>query len=116
MLFSDLLEPAEKIQGFLRALKFQHHELAVFQILDRWEVEFPFKELTQFEDLESDTKLIVDGRSIRKQFCEEMQNFLNQTRGECLREQVHYELVLTDQAPDDILINFLGNYTKSGLL
>src|SRR5205823_9774768 len=53
LFFSDFLEPSEEIGLALKQLRFHGHEVILFQILDRDEVEFPFTEPKVFEDLES---------------------------------------------------------------
>src|SRR5947199_29887 len=52
LFFSDFLEPSEEIGLALKQLRFHGHEVILFQILDRDEVEFPFTEPKVFEDLE----------------------------------------------------------------
>src|SRR6516225_6472274 len=42
LFFSDLLEPSEEVELGFKQLRFQGHEVIIFQVLDRDEVEFPF--------------------------------------------------------------------------
>src|SRR6266446_10513988 len=44
LFFSDLLEPSEEAALGFKQLRFHGHEVIIFQVLDRDEIEFPFSE------------------------------------------------------------------------
>jgi uncharacterized protein (DUF58 family) len=109
--FSDLFEEQGRLLAALRRLRHRRHDVAVFHVLDRWEIDFPFYELTRFENLEGEDKIALDGRAIRKKYLEEFQNFLTQVRTRCLKEHIDYHLAVTDQPPDYILSKFIESRT-----
>src|SRR5512135_2995067 len=59
LFFSDLLEPSEEVAMGFKQLRFQGHEVIVFQVLDRDELDFPFKESKLFEDMETGMRRLV---------------------------------------------------------
>ena len=107
LIFSDLFEDFDALLNCLRKLRSRRHDVVLFHVLDRWEIDFPFYESTQFIDLESKDRMVVQAKSIRDRYLEEMQNFLKKVRAECLQEHVDYHLAVTDEPPDQILTKFL---------
>src|SRR5581483_1040798 len=77
LFLSDLFEPSEEVvQGF-KHLKFLGHEVVVFQVLDRDEVEFPFEESAIFEDLETEERRSVSsGNAARSRYLERFNRFM----------------------------------------
>src|SRR5215510_6804650 len=76
LFFSDLLEPSEEVTLGFKQLRFQGHEVIVFQILDRDEVEFPFTESKVFVDLENGTCRVISPKAVRSQYCERFNTFM----------------------------------------
>src|SRR4029079_6368749 len=68
VVISDFLdEPANIIAG-LRALKAKGNDIMAFHIMDDFELTFPFEQMAQFEDLETQRKLHVIPEYLRKQY------------------------------------------------
>jgi uncharacterized protein (DUF58 family) len=108
ILLSDLLdEPAEVMQG-LRHLRYQKHEVLVFQVLDHDEITFPFTQLTQFEDLEDDTRVITDPRAIAADYREQIQQFIKDYETMCRRQSIDYTLFSTQTPLDKGLLKYLA--------
>src|SRR5690606_4894871 len=60
LVFSDLFDDPAQVLAGLRALAQRGHDVVVFHVLDRDEVEFPFERMTMFEGLEQMPELLVD--------------------------------------------------------
>lgn len=69
-LISDLFADGEQIASALARIKHRGHDVIIFQVLDRAEVEFDFESLSRFEGLEGEAKLNVDPRALRKGYLE----------------------------------------------
>lgn len=107
-LFSDLFVDLDSIRSRLRQLTAQGHDVILFHLLDRDELEFPFREQTLFEDLEHPAQqLQIDTQAIRPYFLEEMTQFLDQVKRMCHEAGVEYWSVDTSQEPETILRQFL---------
>jgi uncharacterized protein (DUF58 family) len=107
ILFSDLLdEPMEVMQG-LRHLRYQKHEVLVFHVLDHDEIAFPFAQLTQFEDLEDETRVITDPRAIAADYQEQIQQFIREYETMCRRQSIDYTLFNTRMPLDKGLLRYL---------
>jgi uncharacterized protein (DUF58 family) len=96
MLLSDLLdEPADILAG-LKHLRYKRHEVVVFHILDRAEVEFPFQESTLFRGMENLPELLTDPRSLRDGYLEQLGAFLKELERGCRDQNIDYVPLRTD--------------------
>jgi uncharacterized protein (DUF58 family) len=108
ILISDLLdEPRDIMQG-LRHLRYQKHEVLVFHVLDDDEIGFPFTQLTQFEDLEDDTRVIADPRAIAADYRQQIQQFIKDYEMMCRRQSIDYTLLNTHTPLDKGLLKYLA--------
>jgi uncharacterized protein (DUF58 family) len=108
VVFSDLFDEAPDALRRLLQLRARKHDVAVFQILDPAELEFPFDDPTLFLSMEDDRRLEVNAREIRESYLEEMGEFLAQTKEVCAEADVDYQLVRTDEPLDAVLLGFLA--------
>jgi uncharacterized protein (DUF58 family) len=88
-------------------LRFQKHDLAVFQLLDRTELEFQFDRPVRFVDLESSMSVVTEPSMIRDEYLRQLNLFLEQLRGGCNEFGVDYRQVVTDQDYERVLADFL---------
>ena len=65
VLFSDLLAPVDDIKSQLGYLRSCGHDVIIFNILDPSEIEFPFENLSRFEDVETGRRIYLDPRSAK---------------------------------------------------
>jgi uncharacterized protein (DUF58 family) len=108
LFFSDLLEPAGELALGLKQLRFHGHEVIIFQILDRDELEFPFNETTLFEDLETAQKRVVHPASARAKYLERFERFMEEHRELFRSLEMAHCVVRTDQSPWQALAMFLA--------
>jgi uncharacterized protein (DUF58 family) len=96
LLFSDLFdEPAEILAG-LKHLRYQRHDVVVFHVLDRAELEFPFRESTLFRGLEVPAELLTDPRGVRQGYLDELNAFVSEVKHGCRGQNVDYVPLPTD--------------------
>jgi uncharacterized protein (DUF58 family) len=108
ILLSDLLdEPMEVMEG-LRHLRYQKHEVLVFHVLDHDEISFPFTQLTQFEDLEDETRVITDPRAIAADYQEQIKQFIKDYETMCRRQAIDYTFFSTRMPLDKGLLKYLA--------
>jgi uncharacterized protein (DUF58 family) len=95
-LFSDLLDDVGPLVEGLRHLKFQKHEVVVFQVLDAAELDFPFRHPTLFRGLESWPELSTDPLSVRESYLEELNKHLAEIEQVCRTLETDYVRLRTD--------------------
>jgi uncharacterized protein (DUF58 family) len=109
MLFSDLFdEPAELLMG-LQHLRHKRHEVVVFHVLDRAELDFPFREATLFRGMEQSPELLTDPRSLREGYLEQVNSFIEELRRGCRAQNIDYVQLVTDRPLGVALSAYLGH-------
>ncbi len=69
-LVSDLFIDPEMYRSALARIRHRRHDLIVFQVVDRQEIEFDLRDEAPFEGLEGEARLRIDPRSIRASYKE----------------------------------------------
>lgn len=97
LLISDCLdEPTQLVRG-LAQLRQQQHEVLVFQILDRDELEFPFEGWTRFDSLEAENeRVLVDPAALKRTYLENLERHRAILREGCGRHRVTLREMPTD--------------------
>ena len=108
MIFSDLFDEPDAVLKGLRAIAGRGHDIVVFHVLDRDEVEFPFERMTMFEGLEEMPELLADPSALRDAYLAEVDAFQERIRKGCLRQRVDYVKLVNDQPLDVALSSYLA--------
>ncbi|MBI4324349.1 MAG: DUF58 domain-containing protein, partial [Chloroflexi bacterium] len=87
--------------------RFQKHDLAVFQLLDRMELDFQFERPVRFLDLESAFSLVTEPAVIRQEYLRQLHSFVSKLRAGCHEFNAEYRQAVTDQDYEKILADFL---------
>lgn len=106
-IFSDLLVDRETLIKGLQLLRQRKHEVLLFHILDKDEVDFPFMGPTRFEGMESLPDLLCDPAALRDGYLRELEQFLTDVRRGATKLGVDYQFVRTDSPLDAVLTRFL---------
>jgi uncharacterized protein (DUF58 family) len=108
LFFSDLLEPSEDVALGFKQLRFHGHEVIVFQVLDRDEIEFPFAGPRIFEDLETSARRMVSPEAVRERYLARFNEFMTAHRDLFRSIEVPHCVVRTDESPWRALAMFLA--------
>lgn len=108
VVLSDLLDEPESLLAGLKHFRHRRHDVILLHLLDAAEVEFPFDRLTMFEGLEELPEALVDGRSVREAYLDEMERFQAWIRGSARSQNMDYQLVRTDRSVAAALSDFLA--------
>jgi uncharacterized protein (DUF58 family) len=107
VLLSDLFDADSGLLPSLKMVAARGHQVMVFHVLDRDELEFPFQEPARFESLEDERRLLAVPREVRAAYLEEMRRFLESNRRALADAGLRYELVRTDEPPHQALLRYL---------
>jgi hypothetical protein len=108
MLFSDCFDFSGKVAAVARQLRQRNHRVAVFHVLDPDEVDFPFEDLTLFENLEdAEDRVLADPKGMREQYLVEMRDFCEQLRRDLLDGDVGYHRLVTNQSIEKALLRIV---------
>jgi uncharacterized protein (DUF58 family) len=104
---SDFFCDLEPLLNAFQHLRFQKHDLAAFQLLDREEMEFQFDRPVRFVDLESSFSIVTEPSAVRDEYLRQLRQFLDQLRAGCNEFRADYRQVITDQDYERVLADFL---------
>jgi len=111
MIFSDLFDKPEDVLKGLREIASRGHDVVVFHVLDRDEVEFPFERMTLFQGMEQMPELLCDPKSLREAYLAEIEGFADQIRKGCLGQRIDYVRVVNNAPLDVVLTSYLSART-----
>lgn len=104
VLISDLYDEPEEVMRALHHFKHRRHEVIVFHVFDKAEIDFPFKDVISFHDLETDERLQIDPVFVRDVYVEQIEEFIEGYRRACAESQIDY--VMTDTSvPYDFMLS-----------
>ena len=106
-MLSDFYDDEERTLVELRRAARMGHEVVLFQILSRDEIELPYRRDLEFADLESDRTLAINAGLARRQYTDAMAAFLERWHSRAGAEGFQYSLIVTDTPPERALRNFL---------
>ena len=111
--FSDLMDPNERVLKLVAELRRRRHEVTLFHVLDPAEIEFPFDEPTLFLSMEDGRSVEARGRDVKKGYLDLVRRWLEETRRFSAEADLEYVLARTDTALDDVLVPFLARRERS---
>lgn len=107
ILISDLLGEADGVLRGLKQLRSREHDIMVFHLLDKDELEFPFEEPTIFKDLEEDIRLLTDPHEIRPAYLKALGSLITEYKDVCAANLIDYSLFNTNVGLDRALVRYL---------
>lgn len=115
ILLSDMYEHQQELSALLPQLGPYRHEVLLFHLLARNEMDFTFTGPLTFEDLETGQTVTVDPEQYRQHYLQHLQNWRQQLETNCQRQQIAYHRLLLDEPLDAALRRFLTTRTTAGL-
>jgi uncharacterized protein (DUF58 family) len=106
LIVSDLYDEDDAIERELRRAARIGHELAVFHVLTRDEIEFPVTTDVELVDLETGRRTLA-GAAARERYRQEFSAFLERWRTRCDAGGIDYTRVVTDMPLDTALRGYL---------
>ncbi len=108
VIISDLFADLPTLRRSLQQFRLRKHEVVVFHVMDRDELEFPFEDNTRFVGLESPDEVHADPRALRKTYLEIVDRYRRDVRKVCDRLGVDYALLDTGEPLDAVLSRYLS--------
>ena len=107
LIFSDFFTPVAELLPCFQHLRFRKHDLAVFHMLDRAELDFDFTHPTRFVDMETQSALLAEPEIVRARYFEELNRYLDALKSGCREFKTEYRRVVTDEDYEQIVSRFL---------
>jgi uncharacterized protein (DUF58 family) len=108
VLVSDLYDEPEEVIRALHHFRHRRHEVILFHVFDKAEIEFPFRDLTSFYDLETNERLQIDPAYVRDVYVEQVEEFIETYRRACAESRIDYVMTDTSVPYDFMLSRYLA--------
>ena len=114
IIISDLFGDVDQLMKSLAHFRHANHDIIIFQIWDPDELDFPFRQWTQFASLEAAAnRHLVDPAQIRRDYLDKLEQFREQLANGCNRHRINLVPMTTDQPYADSLAAYLALRRKS---
>jgi uncharacterized protein (DUF58 family) len=108
MIFSDFFGDLPSIETALQRMRYQRHEIVLFQVLHHDELCFQFDGLTRFIGLEIPEELLAQPEQIRSRYLQAVGSFNRQLAAICQRNRIEHLLVDTSRNMGEVLVDYLN--------
>jgi uncharacterized protein (DUF58 family) len=107
VLISDLFDEPERVVSGLQHLRFRGTDVIVFQVLDPYEILFPFRGPARFTDVESAEVVTADPARVRQDYLEALQQLRTRYEKELRSQGIDFLSLDTSQPLDFALLAYL---------
>lgn len=107
ILISDLLDEPEEVLTGLKHFRHKKHEVIVFHIIDKQEIDFDFSVRTRFRDLETGEEITTEPWQIQSAYHQVIEQFQKFYKTQCRKQNIDYVPLNTDQNLDIALTGYL---------
>lgn len=107
IVLSDLLTNLDNFYVALGKLQHAGHDVLVFHVLDRDELELPFDGSVIFRDIEGDEELFAEPRAFRTAYRKAMQEFVGEVERRLRICGIDYLRILTDEDVGEVVSRHL---------
>lgn len=112
VLISDLYDEPDDVMKALHHFRHRRHEVIVFNIFDKAEIEFPFNETIAFQDLETNERIQIDPIYVRDAYLEQVEAFIETYRRSCAESNIDYVMTDTSVPYDFMLSRYVAKRNK----
>ncbi|MBL8818114.1 MAG: DUF58 domain-containing protein [Planctomyces sp.] len=107
VIISDLMMDPELLRSGFQHLRFRRHDVVVFHLMEKNEIDFDFDRPVRFVDLEGLPPMLIDPISIAKEYRKAVQTYLENIKTMTRDSAVDYRRVGLEQNYADVLAQFL---------
>jgi len=108
MIFSDFFTNLAELEPALQRLRYQRHEVVLFQVMHHDELDFQFDGMVKFVGLEVPEEHLTQPDDIRTGYLEALARFNGRLADICQRNRVERVLVDTRRNMGEVLVDYLN--------
>ena len=112
IVFSDLLDNPDRLLPALQHFRHNKHEVLVFHILDRQELEFDYEDYATFQDLETGRQLPLDPAFFRQTYLDRIEAYQSRFRRFASENRIDYLMLSTEVPYDRSLMAYLSKRAR----
>ena len=107
VILSDFFIEPSILRNCFEHLRFRHHDVAAFHLLDPEELSFPFQRPTRFIDLEGGPAIFAEPSEIADRYHKALKGYLDELLQVVLTTAVDYQRIDTSETYESVLTRFL---------
>lgn len=107
IVISDLFLDTPELKEAMQHLRFRKHDVTVFHLLERHEIDFDFERPTRFVDLEGGAPMLVDPDIIGPQYRKALSEYLDNVTEIVNDAAIDYHRVSIEESAETVLARFL---------
>ena len=108
ILISDLMDDPDEVLMGLKHFRHRGHEVIVFHILDRRELDLNYRHEVEFTDMETGRKVRVEPAFIKDSYSQRISEWTDRLSRGCRAHQIDYNLLVTDTPFEEALTAYLN--------
>ncbi|MEO7766192.1 MAG: DUF58 domain-containing protein [Ferruginibacter sp.] len=109
---TDFYERNGEIIQLLDSLNSLKHELIVFHLIGKNELEMDYKGYSSLEDMETGEVIRIEAGDFKTAYQQKLNDHLSALRLKLLERNIFYRVITTDQPLDQVLRDFLNQRNK----
>ena len=107
IVLSDVFAPVPAVREGLAHLRHERHEVLLLRVLDRDELDFPFKNWSKFRGLEGEKPHLCESSLVRKSYLASFRRHAEELKDACRALRVQHADFVTDKPLLDAVTQFL---------
>ena len=107
MIFSDFFTDLDELEAPLQQMRFDQHEVVLFQVLHHDELEFDMEGMIKFVGLESSEEILTQPDELRRTYLKALKEHHENLKDLCLRNRIEYVLCDTSHNMASALLDYL---------
>jgi len=107
ILISDLLSDPVPVMTAIKTLRRRQSEMVLFHLMDRAEMDLPYKRASRFVDLETGAALSAEPAAIRAAYKRNLARHVDIFRTFCRRQTIEFVHAVTDTPVENVLLGYL---------
>ncbi|MGD0092805.1 MAG: DUF58 domain-containing protein [Planctomycetota bacterium] len=108
ILITDLYDNQDAVANALRHFRHRRHEVLLFHLLDDVELNFPYRGLIEFRDLETGQRMEVEAELLREAVSTSVREFIASYRKMCGDARIDYQVLNTSEPFNNALAAYLS--------
>ena len=108
MIFSDFFTDLDRLEAALQQMRYDKHEVILFQIMHHDEITFEFEGMIKFVGLEIPDELLAQPEQMRQAYLQAVDNFNTRLDEICQRNLIERMLVDTSRNVGEVLVDYMN--------
>jgi uncharacterized protein (DUF58 family) len=108
MIFSDFFTDLDALEKALQRMRYNRHEVVLFQVMHHHELDFEFGGMIKFVGLEIPQELLTQSEELRQDYLRAMHRFNDRFEEICQHNRIERVLVDTSRDMGEVFVNYLN--------